>query len=74
MVGALGLGLALGVSGLLEAFVTPSTLPDAVNLLVGVAVWLAFLTYVLVLGGRAARLGLSADLSEEDTEAATPVA
>jgi uncharacterized membrane protein SpoIIM required for sporulation len=74
VVGALGLGLALGVSGLLEAFVTPSTLPAAVNLLVGVLVWLAFLSYVLVLGGRAARLGFSADLSEEDSEAATPVA
>jgi len=74
VIGALGLGLALGVSGLLEAFVTPSILPAGVNLLVGGLVWLAFLAYVLILGSRAARLGLSADLSEEDTEAATPVA
>ncbi|HWB34867.1 MAG TPA: stage II sporulation protein M [Rugosimonospora sp.] len=74
MLGALGLALALGVSGLLEAFVTPSALPPGPRVAIGLLVWAAFLGYVLVAGGLAAQRAESADLSELDSEALVPVA
>jgi uncharacterized membrane protein SpoIIM required for sporulation len=62
MLVALGLALALGVSGLVEAYVTPSALPALLRIAIGAAVWLAFLAYALLLGRRAVRHGESADL------------
>ena len=50
---ALGLVLVLAVSGAVEAFVTPSTLPPAARLAIGAVVELAFLGYIVVLGRRA---------------------
>ena len=50
----LGTGLTLAVSGLIEGFVTGSTLPTGVRVGVGVAVELTFLAWV-VLCGRSAR-------------------
>jgi uncharacterized membrane protein SpoIIM required for sporulation len=65
--GALALGLAvwLLVSGLVEGFVTPSTLPAWARLAIGATVWLAFLGYVFTLGRRATRAGASGDVAEE---------
>jgi len=62
--GALALGLAatLAVSGAVEAFVTPSPLPTWARVGIGALVWLAFLTYAVVLGGRAARAGVLGDV------------
>ncbi len=54
---ALGLAVTLMVSGVLEAFVTPSGLPTWARVSIGATIWLAFLAYVLVLGGRAVRAG-----------------
>jgi uncharacterized membrane protein SpoIIM required for sporulation len=65
MLVALGLVVVLAVSGMVEAFVTPSPLPTTVRIVIGVTVWLAFLAYVVVLGGRADREGRSADLPED---------
>jgi uncharacterized membrane protein SpoIIM required for sporulation len=62
MLASLGLGLSLGVSGLIEAFVTPSELSAPVRIGIGVVVWLAFLSYVLVLGRRAELADRSADV------------
>ncbi len=62
---ALGLGVWLLVSGLLEGFVTPSLLPAWARLAIGAAVWLAFLGYVFVLGRRAAEAGETGDVAEE---------
>jgi uncharacterized membrane protein SpoIIM required for sporulation len=62
MLVALGLAVVLGVSGLLEAYVTPSPLPVAVRVGVGVVVWAGFLAYAFVVGGAAHRRGESADL------------
>ena len=72
-VGALALGLAvwLLISGLVEAFVTPSTLPAAGRLAIGALVWLSFLTYVFTLGRRAALAGATGDV-EEELDAAVP--
>jgi uncharacterized membrane protein SpoIIM required for sporulation len=71
--GALGLVGVLAVSGFLEAFVTPSVLPHAVNVLIGAVVWLAFLAYVVIQGSRAAATLPADDLPEIDTEPAVPV-
>ena len=53
---AIGLAATLAVSGVVEAFVTPSGLPTWARVGIGVVVWLAFLAYVAVLGGRAVRV------------------
>ncbi len=74
MLVALGLVVVLLVSGLVEGFVTPSVLPAVVKLLVGAAVWLAFLAYVVLLGRLAHEDGKSADLDESLGEAAVPTA
>jgi len=63
---AIGLVGVLLVSGLVEAFVTPSSLPTWVRLAIGFAVWGAFIAYVVVLGGRAVRAGETGDASDED--------
>ena len=65
MLVALGLIVVLGVSGLIEAFVTPSPLPTVVRVGIGAVAWLGFLSYVFVLGGRAARAAETADLAQE---------
>jgi uncharacterized membrane protein SpoIIM required for sporulation len=61
---ALGLVAVLLVSGVIEAFVTPSGLPAWARIMIGLAAEAAFLTYVIVLGRRAAAAGLSADIAE----------
>ena len=73
-VGALALGLAvwLLVSGLVEGFVTPSTLPAWARLVIGTVVWVAFLAYVFTLGRRAALAGETGDVSDEELQAPVP--
>lgn len=61
---AIGLVFVLGVSGVVEAFVTPSPLPSGIRIGIGAAVLAAFWVYVLVLGGRAAAAG-EGDLDED---------
>ena len=61
---ALGLVAVLLVSGVIEAFVTPSGLPAWARITIGLAAETAFLAYVIVLGRRAAAAGLSADITE----------
>ena len=69
---ALGLVAVLLVSGLIEAFVTPSPLPTVLRVGIGVLVWLAFLTYVVVLGRRAHDARMTADLDAELNEDVRP--
>ncbi|MFJ9585370.1 stage II sporulation protein M [Streptomyces acidicola] len=71
---ALGLALVLFVSGAIEGFVTPSGLPTWARIGIGIAAELAFLAYVYVLGGRAARAGDMGDLTEPERSAAVPTA
>ena len=61
--GAIGMALVLFVSGLLEAFVTPSGLPTAIRIGIGGAVEIAFLAWILVLGRRGDRAGLTGDVA-----------
>ncbi len=60
---ALGLVVVLLVSGVVEAFVTPSPLSTWARIAIGVLVWAAFLAYVLVLGRRASAAGEIGDLT-----------
>jgi uncharacterized membrane protein SpoIIM required for sporulation len=59
---ALGLIVVLLCSGVLEAFVTPSSLPTWGRILIGVGAEAAFLTYVIALGRRGLRAGQSGDI------------
>jgi uncharacterized membrane protein SpoIIM required for sporulation len=61
---ALGAAGALLVSGLIEAFVTPSPLPTWARIGIGACAEAALLTYVIVLGRRGVAAGLSADIEE----------
>jgi uncharacterized membrane protein SpoIIM required for sporulation len=65
MLVALGLVAVLAVSGLIEAFVTPSPLPTVARIGIGVLAWGGFLAYVVVLGGRAREDAESTDLDAE---------
>jgi uncharacterized membrane protein SpoIIM required for sporulation len=69
---ALGMVATLLVSGSVESFVTPSPLPTWARILIGSIVEAAFLAYVIGLGRRAARSGVSVDIAEAPD--AVPVA
>ncbi|MFI6700365.1 stage II sporulation protein M [Streptomyces sp. NPDC050509] len=71
---AIGLALVLFVSGVIEGFVTPSGLPTWARIAIGVVAELAFLAYVYILGGRAARAGETGDLEAAGRSARLPVA
>ncbi|MFF8619302.1 stage II sporulation protein M [Streptomyces sp. NPDC015350] len=71
---AIGLALVLFVSGVIEGFVTPSGLPTWGRVTIGIVAELAFLAYVYVLGGRAARAGESGDVEAAERSAELPVA
>lgn len=62
----LGLVLAFVLAGTIEGFVTPSGLPTWARVGVGAAAGLAFWTYVVVLGRRAAALGYTGAIGEHD--------
>jgi uncharacterized membrane protein SpoIIM required for sporulation len=61
---ALGLVFVLAVSGLIEAFVTPSPLPTWARIGIGAVAEAAFVLYVLVLGHRAVAAGQTGDIAE----------
>ena len=61
---ALGLVVVLFVSGLIEAFVTPSGLPTAARICIGVLAEAIFIGYVVVFGRRAARANETGDLED----------
>lgn len=71
---AVGLVGVLLVSGIVEAFVTPSGWPTPVRIGIGVLVWLAYLAYVGILGRRAVRAGETGDLTAELAGDTLPVA
>ncbi|MGF0117715.1 stage II sporulation protein M [Promicromonospora sp. Marseille-Q5078] len=62
---AIGLAGALAVSGLVEGFVTGSTLPWWLKIAIGALALAAFWAYVLVLGRRATGAGLTGDLDAD---------
>lgn len=70
---AIGLTGVLLVSGVIEAFVTPSGLPTWARIAIGVTAEIAFLAYVWVYGRRAARAGETGDLASADRGDVLPV-
>jgi uncharacterized membrane protein SpoIIM required for sporulation len=71
---ALGLALVLAVTGVIEAFVTPSPLPTWARVGIGVAAFAGFHLYVVLLGRRAARAGETGDLAVGLREDTVPLA
>ncbi len=65
VLGALGLALVLFVSGIVEAFVTPSGLPTWARVGIGVVVEVIFLAWVFGPGRRAHRAGVTGDLEND---------
>ncbi|MBC7441812.1 MAG: stage II sporulation protein M [Ramlibacter sp.] len=63
---AIGLMFVLLVSGVIEGFVTPAPWPWPVKIGIGAVALLAFLAYMVVVGGRAVRAGETGDLEEFD--------
>jgi uncharacterized membrane protein SpoIIM required for sporulation len=61
---AIGLVFVLGVSGVIEAFVTPSPLPAWARIGIGGIVEAAFLSYVAILGRRAVATDETGDIAE----------
>lgn len=61
---ALGLVAVLALSGLIEGFVTPSSLPTWARVGIGVLAELAFFAYVFVLGRNAALRGHTGDVDD----------
>jgi uncharacterized membrane protein SpoIIM required for sporulation len=70
---AMGLVLVLAVSGVIEAFVTPSPLPTWARIGIGLVVEAAFLTYVFTLGRWAVARGEIGDLEEAYVGDSLPV-
>ena len=70
---ALGLVFVLAVSGVIEAFVTPSGLPTWARIGIGLCAEALFLTYVWTFGRRAVLAGESGDLEEDLAGAVQPV-
>ena len=70
---ALGLVVVLAVSGVVEAFVTPSPLPTWARISVGVLVEAAFLTYVFTVGRWACHRGVTGDVSARDAGDTAPI-
>ncbi len=62
---ATGLVFVLGISGVIEGFVTPSALPTWAKITIGALALAGYWAYTLVLGGRAARDGESVALAED---------
>jgi len=62
---AIGLVVVLGVSGLVEGFVTGSHLLWWVKIVIGACALALFWTYTLVLGRRAVRAGETGDLDDD---------
>ncbi|MBT0770324.1 stage II sporulation protein M [Kineosporia sp. J2-2] len=71
---AIGLVAVLLVSGVVEAFVTPSPLPTWARITIGATVWLGFLGYVRYFGRPAALAGETGDLAAELAGDVRPVA
>lgn len=71
---AIGLVFALALSGIVEGFVTAQPWPWPVKIGIGALALAAFLVYMLVVGGRAARRGETGDLTEYESGTPTLVA
>ena len=69
----IGLAIALFASGLIEGFVTPSTMPWWIKIVIGAIACTAFWAYIFVAGRAAARAGITGDIEGDFETAAAPV-
>lgn len=74
MLVALGLVFVLAISGLVEGFVTGSTMAWWLKIIIGAIVLAAFWTYTMVLGRRAVAAGETGDLSVDFAGELAPTA
>ena len=65
--------VVLAISGVIEAFVTPSPLPTWARISIGVLAEVAFLTYVFTVGRWAFQRGATGDVSARDAGDLAPV-
>jgi uncharacterized membrane protein SpoIIM required for sporulation len=72
VIGAVGLTLMLLISGVIEAFVTPSGLPTWARISIGALAEIGFLYVVFRWGKRAVEAGATGDLDEELVGATLP--
>ena len=68
----LGLIVVFAVAGFIEGFVTPSSLSTPARIGIGVFAELCFFAYVFVVGRRAARSGVTGDVTGADVVAELP--
>lgn len=71
---AIGLVGVLGISGLVEGFVTPSSLPWWLKIVIGALVLAAYWVYTIVLGRRAVAAGETGDLRADQNVDQLPLA
>ncbi|MDQ2852348.1 MAG: stage II sporulation protein M [Actinomycetota bacterium] len=71
---AMGLVVVLLVTGIIEAFVTPSGLPTGARIGIGAAAEVLFFLYVFIIGRRAWRDGDMGEVAEIDRSATLPTA
>lgn len=69
---ALGLVAVLAISGVIEAFVTPSGLPTWTRVAIGVVALVSFVGYIMIFGQRAEVSAVVADQSLAQAEAYPP--
>ncbi|MGC4173823.1 stage II sporulation protein M [Demequina sp.] len=69
----IGLALALFASGLIEGFVTPSSMPWWLKIVIGIIACAAFWAYVFVGGRAAAREGVTGDVEGDFATELAPV-
>ena len=69
----IGLAIALFASGLIEGFVTPSSMPWFLKIAIGIMACTAFWAYVFVAGRAAAREGVTGDVEGDFATDAAPV-
>ncbi|MGB3482520.1 MAG: stage II sporulation protein M [Mycobacterium sp.] len=62
---AVGLVVVLLISGLIEAFVTPSPFPTFVRITIGVLAEIAFLAYIVYFGRKAVQAGATGDVDDK---------
>jgi len=71
---AVGLVVLFAVSGVIEAFVTPSPLPPALKIVIGALAWLGFLGYVVLFGSAAEHAAKARAVEAAEAELAAVLA
>lgn len=71
---SLGLIVVLAVAGTIEGFVTPSGLPTAARVAIGILAELGLLYWIIVYGRRAAAAGIAGDLDADLRGDTAPIA